>query len=196
MCSAVTPSEDDYRHARTPAERQRIQGEVIARYRDRLTRFVKFALWSPHLHAEAIQVGAIGLLVALDKWDPEYKEHYDDGAFFGFATLYIRNEIRKWLDHGVNWRPTARTRKQVDHPEHKQPSEFCDEAHAQDVDDPETKAANAEALERLRSFLATLSNKDRHLMLCAKRDRGGEDSQCRQRYRELLQCAKVHFGVT
>ena len=192
----MTASEDGYQHARTPAERRRIQGEVIARYRDRLARFVKVALWSPHLHAEAIQVGLIGLLVALEKWDPEHQEHYDDGAFFGFATMHIRNEIRKWLDHGVNWRPTARTRKQVDHPEHKQPSEFCDEVHAQDGDDPETQAAHSEALERLRPFLAALSDEDRHLMLCAKRDRGGADSPRRQRYRELLQRVKAHFGVT
>lgn len=103
MCSAEridasSQSEKLYLKTSDPAERRRFRAEVVLAHQDRLDRLVRRMVPAPQHRAEAKQAGAIGILLALEKYDP------DRGvAFWTFAYWFVREEIRTWMGKGFYW---------------------------------------------------------------------------------------------
>jgi DNA-directed RNA polymerase specialized sigma subunit len=81
-------------HAATRIERREIQADTIRQYRGRIAAVAR-ALAKPSDWEGAEEVGAIGLLVALE----QYEGPADD--FWRFAVVFVRDEIRLWLDSDV-----------------------------------------------------------------------------------------------
>jgi DNA-directed RNA polymerase specialized sigma subunit len=181
-----------YRDA-SPLKRRQIQTEVVSTYRPHVARMVRGTV-APRHREEAEQVGLIGLLVGLERFDPERATGPDVGAaFWTFARGHVKDEIQKWMDHGVYWRP-RRARKTVDeevmkaHRRHV----YVDDIGqlAAEILDVETQVANAEGLRLVGEFLRTLSDDERHLLLCEKRSRGpSADSPYARRCRALFERA-------
>jgi DNA-directed RNA polymerase specialized sigma subunit len=72
-------------------ERQRLRLEVTLACRAHLEWLARTLAPGNELDAEVI--GAIGVIVALEKYDAER-----DGAFWPFARPFVCDEIRRWLD--------------------------------------------------------------------------------------------------
>lgn len=102
----TSPHPEDYYRTSDKTERRRIQLVIVTEHRDRVAALVRRGV-PKRLRAEACQVGALGLLVALEKYDPE-RSGPDRGkkSFWGFAFPYVREEIRVWLDHAAGWQNT------------------------------------------------------------------------------------------
>jgi RNA polymerase sigma factor (sigma-70 family) len=151
------------------------QVEVIETHRGHIRRLVRRMLRDPQHWAEGEQVGALGVIVALGKYDP------DRGVpFWGFAVRVVENEIDKWMDCGVRWK--ARSKKGAEHVERDPSRRFGAQAGValapDELEGAIELAPNAEALvgeveqsDRLTRFLATLSDKDRALLLVVTRER-------------------------
>lgn len=95
--------EEQYRHTTDRAERRRIQADILDKYRPHVRWFVRKTI-APQHREEAEQVGCIGLLVALEKYEPTKLGEDKGGAFWFFAARCVRDEIRRWEDVGVYWR--------------------------------------------------------------------------------------------
>lgn len=175
--------------------RRRIQAQVVEAYRAHVASYVRKHVAQAH-SKEAEQVGVIGVLVALEKYDAGIvcAVGGDRGAaFWNFARMYVRDEIRRWLDVGVFWckssnrgasdarresakmRTAQRTVESMDEPVGERETTLHDR-----IVDGETTVedlvATAESRARLDQFLFTLTEADRHLLLCDKRDRGNANS--------------------
>jgi DNA-directed RNA polymerase specialized sigma subunit len=103
MCVNMLPVHDQYKNAKDLAERRRIQAAVIEANRARVRAFVRRFVPRKQDWADGEQEGLLGVLLALEKWDPT-RPRYSDNAFWGFAYLYVRQQIRTWLDQGYYWR--------------------------------------------------------------------------------------------
>ena len=165
-----TTPEAEYRNATTAARRRSLQTAVVVAYRDRIAALVR-RRFPAELRDEAAQVAAIGLLVALEKYDP------DRGVpFWPFAVPWVRSELELWVGHGVRWRPSTKgamgRRVAVESLIH---AAFDAERHdrASEGDSVEDLVGNAEVLRLVSAFLAELPAEDRDLLLCEKRDRDG-----------------------
>jgi DNA-directed RNA polymerase specialized sigma subunit len=133
----------------------------------------------------------VGLLVAREKYDESRS------PFWPFAKLYVRDEVQKWVSHGASWRPLPKSNKHRHHPEHVTQEEFKDEQNAAEALTVEEQVAQKEAFERLDKFLASLSDEDRRLMLCTKRERPGKPDMDRRRRRDaLMKRARLLMGVS
>lgn len=150
------------------AERRRIQTELVSRHRHKLHLFVRSLVPAQHFD-EGAQVGALGLLLALEKYD-DAKSGPDRGKkdFFAFAKPYIRDEVRVWMDKGVRWRNTkvnkerkaAQAAKGTDGGVHHDSLDAASAAGAEfkaEAPTPDELASELEALKRLRAFVASLT---------------------------------------
>jgi len=81
------------------SERRHLQASVVAANRENVAALVRRTV-APRHREEAEQVGAIGILVALEKHDPSGRV-----PFRRLALQHARGEIQAWMDHGVFWRP-------------------------------------------------------------------------------------------
>jgi hypothetical protein len=88
---------ETYRALTTLDERQRFETCVILVYRPLIQRLMRRLAVSHEHWDESEQIGAMGLIVALVKFDPERVCTDIDAAFSFFAARYIRDEIRTWL---------------------------------------------------------------------------------------------------
>jgi hypothetical protein len=96
-----------YRTTTNKVVRRCLQSIVIVRHRSRIAALVRRTIpWSQH-HEVARQVAAIGVLVALEKWEPAHAGA-DSEAFWLFASRYVHAELRLWIDRGTFFRPVAR----------------------------------------------------------------------------------------
>src|SRR5580693_1631945 len=98
------PPEDQYKQAASQAERTRLQTAVLMAYRTHVAGFVRRFVHNPAHRPEAEQVGLLGLLVALEKYDPSLLGADRGARFWSFATLHVRYEVQRWMDVGVHWR--------------------------------------------------------------------------------------------
>ncbi|HXB26786.1 MAG TPA: hypothetical protein VNV25_18815 [Gemmatimonadaceae bacterium] len=77
---------------------RQLQALVVAAHRAEVAAVVRKIVPSKHWE-EAEQLGALGVLVALEKYDPKTGSDRV-GGFWNFARRHVRREIRKWLDDG------------------------------------------------------------------------------------------------
>ena len=188
--STVRP-EDIYHSVRDPAERRRIQAKVLlcysGRIRDVVCRFEYRAGADRHWE-DAQQAGCVGLLVALEKYNPD-RQAYEPNIvpfFWNYARASVLDEVQKWFDRGVYWRPRRRRSNSgnvhlnrlheplVEEPVHETPT-------------VEEIVAEAEQLALVKRFVAGLPEGDRHLLL------GRVPPRRAGRYRELLQQARAYM---
>ena len=163
------------------AGKRAIQAAVVAAHREDVARFVRRALRGRQAHwEEAEQVGRLGVLVGLEKYDPEIAGP-DRGrkSFWLFVFPYVRDEIQRWMDHTISWRPRSRNLAR-DERTAEQREERAAQRRPLSLDETEIALAEAsveelvegmELLGLLDRFLATLSDADRQLLLCEKRER-------------------------
>lgn len=158
-----------YRATTDPLERRRIQAEVVEAYRPRVANLVRCLFRrNPEHWREAEQVGLIGLLTALEKYDPDLLTGEDQGnRFWYLAYYYVKNEIRAWRDVGVNWAKdhrhgacneniTRQTRVSYD--------DSLYETEPSKEPTVEEQVVESEVKARLRAFAATLSAIDREIL--------------------------------
>lgn len=161
--------------AASAAERRRIQAQVVEACRAEIAGFVRSRVPERQNWPEGEQVGAIGVLVALERLD---HERVSEGfSFWQFARPYVRNEIQRWRDDSSE-RPRNRTRNAgEDHVRemHRTPAVYDDAAGdgsgvhrcAEEV------VAEVEGASRLHAFLGALSLDDRLLLIADRRARAG-----------------------
>lgn len=194
----ISKPEDVYKDTTDLIARRRLQSSVVEAYRDRVSGAVRRLVRDPDNRVEAEQVAMLGLLVALERYDraaahPEGPREDRGGAFWHFAFPFVRNEVQRWMDHGVFWRPRKRNAHGQGTAElarlHRTPASM----DAGDVDETlhdqikstvasvEDQVADGELKLRLRAFVRTLSAEDAKILLT-------ENGQCRQsgRYQSLV----------
>ncbi len=184
MVESYAHPERNYNRNAPLAERRRVQAEVVSAYRALVSKHVRMMV-PERFREEAEQVGAIGLLVALERYDVTKATAYggDRGrAFWNYAKRFVRDEVRDWRDRGVFWRP--RTRKvRTGHDEaqaqaHRLPlqMDFTVDQADTGVDanewqvDHQTPLVDALAVEhelrgRLDAFIDTLNDEERAIVL-------------------------------
>lgn len=168
-----------------PEERERLQIEVLGRYRARIAGVVR-ALTTPPNWAEGEQVGAIGLLVALERYDSARLGEDRGGAFWFFAQAYVRDEVQSWLDHGVLWRPRRQRKPSAGAPRRFESLEALTVEIACARENAEDLFAKAEGVALVQKFVSSLDSADAHLLTCEKRERGDPTSPRAQRYGDLF----------
>ena len=144
--------EDQYARKRSSASRQ----AVVEKYSPHVANFCR--QYCPGHQQEGFQAGIVGLLVALEKFDPSR------GYFWPFAKLVVRSEIQKWMEFGVNWQRRERRggtrcfRKSGARPELHRTTDFdLDTLHSESSPlEYETR----EALEKLREFTSQYQGKN------------------------------------
>ena len=190
--SHVSKPEDRYRQATSQDERKRIQTEVVKAYRAHVASAARRYV-APEHRADAEQAGALGVLVALEKYDPSrlgaHRVGGDrGGAFWFFAATHVRNEIQKWKDVGVSWRP--RSRKKVASEEHALHMVHFSMENTKDLpsDEPtvEELLIDVETEQRLVRFAASLTVDDLAVLF-------SQSGRCKasRRYLSLVERAKA-----
>jgi RNA polymerase sigma factor (sigma-70 family) len=170
------------------------QQEVVSAYgaqvRGYVARLIRALAPAHQGSKDAVQAGMVGLLVAREKYDES------KSPFWPFAKFYIRDEVQKWVSHGASWQPLPKSKTRKHHPEHVTRDEFTEKQHASVALTVEEQVAQKEALERLNAFLCVLSDEDRRLLLCTKRERPGKPDMDRRRHRDaLMRQARLIMGV-
>ena len=179
--------EQGYKENVSPTERKRIRAAVVEAYRPQVAALVR-KLVPTHHGEEGLQVGLIGVLVALEKYDAPRctKVGGDRGAaFWNFARTYVRDEIRTWLGVGVYWRKAPNrgksaarraaakearrhmTQESMDEVVVSTPNESTKTRHDLIADASptvEAQVAEAEAFGRLSAFAATLTPKEKQIL--------------------------------
>ena len=180
--------EQIYRETTDKATRRRLQAAVVAEYRAKVSAFAARYVSADH-RAEAEQVGLIGLLIALERYEPSLLVDDRVAVFFwSFASRFVRDEIRAWLDTGVYWRKSAnrgpspggvaaravaeiqRRAVSLDTPSGQDDDALVDRL-CDDSPSPEDVAAAAEVSASLDVFAASLTPAERRNLL-------SENSQC------------------
>lgn len=177
----------DYAKATSPAERRRLQAAAVEAYRDRVSRVVRRLVPGAANRPEGEQVGAIGILVALERVDASRVD--SRFSFWAFAYPYVRYEIQRWLDVGVYWRRVGNRGKDAARQAQRQAA-AVNRRHAS-MDSPisdgrasdwtnawtlhdmlhdtsptaEDMVAEVEVTVRLRAFASGLSDLDREILL-------------------------------
>jgi hypothetical protein len=101
------PEELYQKTAAGSTERRQIQAAVIEAHRGHVAALARRMVPTQH-RQEAEQVGAIGLLLALEKYDPTPRQgHSTSPVFWSYAFTFARDEIRAWKANGVYWRKPA-----------------------------------------------------------------------------------------
>lgn len=168
--------EDDYRSG-TPAERRRIRAQVLAACAgERRNLIWRLPVWH---REEAAQVAALGVLVALEKYDANISGP-DRGKkrFWNYAFVHVREELRTWADRALGWQNTkmnaarraAREAKGQTTVGRMLSLELELELDARpDLlvadDTPEGLASDLEAAAALNEFLTTLSAEEKRTLL-------------------------------
>ena len=192
-----------YRTTTDPVARRQIQAAVVKAYRSRVRSYVRRRM-APRHWEEAEQVGSIGVLVALEKFESGRMGVDRGAAFWRFAFLYVRHEIQRWVSSGVHWRPSTRHAKNrkfyAEHLVHVS----MDESYGNEREDStgtrhdvlfddvaetvEDLVATAEGLDRVGSFVSKLNNEDAKLLLNGVGfGRGRENSPRARRYLTLIE---------
>lgn len=190
------------------AERRRLQAETITKFRANIVAVVRRLVPAEHVE-EGTQAGLIGLLQALEKFDPGQTTgplRSAEGRFWHYAFPVIRNEIQQWADRGVWWRKAANRGKSEQRQAARQAAKAQRRFESLDVpasaddetgetrldmipgpDDVEAIVAEREGLEVLSTFTDGLVPSDRETIL-------SENSQrVRSRhYLTLVERAKAH----
>lgn len=190
--------EELYRKTTDDAERKRIRALAIRVYQDLVFSVVRRSVDRQHW-PEAMQAGAVGILIALNKWDPERIGEDRGHAFWFFARRWVQDEIQKWIDRGVYWRPRSRGRAASHELSalHRNPVSLDAPAPAAvdtnlyslfPANQPsiEELAADAELRGRLFQFAATLTNKEREILFSENAQRMGT-----RRYLDLVERARA-----
>lgn len=192
--TSQTPKpEQVYSGTTDPAARRRLQAAVVAAYLPHVIAAVRKTVPPQHVE-DGVQAGLLGVLLALQKLEPaKTNEAFD---FWPFALPYVRDAVQSWADHAIAWRPRARKERDATEARalHSQPRSF-DEPHtglhnflpSPDLS-PEELYAEAEASALFGKFLATLSDDDRRLLTCERRERsdGGVEKGNNVRARRYL----------
>jgi hypothetical protein len=168
------------------AAKRRIQAETISTYRAKVEALAKRMVPGPPHVEEATQAGLIGLLIALEKYDPARvapATTAHSSPFWFFARAYVRNEIQQWISIGVFWRKDGNRGKNeaakrqraaiaatkvfsADAPKAVGDVEsWIDAFHDADQLSTEELCADAESARRLQVFAATLSKADAEKLL-------------------------------
>jgi hypothetical protein len=146
----------------------------VVTHRERVVALVRRSVPGQH-REEAAQVCAIGLLVALERYD-DAKSGPDRGKknFWGYALPYVRDELRLWMDKGVRWRNTKMSKAVRAAREAKgdfgstfvsvEAIESAGEFFAAAGVSVDELAAESEALRLLRLFIARLTDKERAII--------------------------------
>lgn len=200
MPSVINP-EQLYQSTSCPVERRRIQEEVIESCRGRVSALVRRMVSQREHWREAEQVGAVGVIVALGRYDANRND-----SFWGFAHLIVRDEIEMWMGRAIYWRPsTKRALGRTSNPVHSIPRSMDAELPHRHADSSATTAtlhdfvsctvptAEAQTIEaelnaKLSAFLDTLTGDEKRLLLCEKRERanGGVEAGNNVRARRYL----------
>lgn len=178
----TTAPEETYKTATTPAARRRIQTAVVIAYREKIQGAVRRLLpRSPQHWEEACQVGALGLLVALEKYQP--KPGAKPWAFWRFACLPVMSEIREWMGVGVYWRKPANRGKSPERAAQRVAAKLqelhgsldaeirgtAETLHDRVFDEvsplQEALVGDAEAAARLATFVRTIAPEDAAVLL-------------------------------
>ena len=102
--TARPPAAEDRYKTASKTERKRLAAEVLQKYRPRLEKIVRAKLRDlPEHWAEGDQVAALGLLVALERFDCEIAA-YRGSTFWTFAFWPIQHELEAWLSASIFWR--------------------------------------------------------------------------------------------
>jgi len=179
-----------------PKERRRLTAEILNTYKPRIAAVVRRVLRTPQHWAEAEQVGALGLLVALREYRPAEAEADRGGAFWGFARFHVMNEIQRWIDVGVYWRKTpnrgrgeARAANREAARTHALHVEYQDdEDHRVDENSPEALVIAAELRAQVEGFVLALTEDERKTAL-AERPSG----RSARHYRTIVSRARAAF---
>jgi hypothetical protein len=197
-CDANANPEELYKKTTDQTARRRLQTAVVLAFRDRIAALVRGLAPREH-RAEAEQVGALGVLVALEKYDPGRKEYEPEkGSYFwNFARSIVLDEIQRWMDQGVYWRKSANRGKSPERVAQREAAQSQRHVASLDAEtaivpmDPsptvEELLGNAEGEALVRQFAATLTPDDRHLLLCEKRERGNPNSPRLRHYQSLVE---------
>ena len=159
-----------YLDAKDPRERKLIAAAVVAANKTRVASLVRRLVRSPDHWREAEQVGAVGILVALEKYDPTLVGEDRGAAFWNFARQWVIHEIQTYLGNSVFWRKAPnRGRSEA----RKKQAEAVVRVHESIdlVNEPAcTSPSQEERLGReeqralLRLFASTLSARDRAVL--------------------------------
>jgi hypothetical protein len=86
-----------------------LQAEAVRACAPNVLTYVRGALprFAQDHVEEAVQVGLIGVLAALEKYDPSQAGDDRGAVFWKFAAEHVRDEVREWTDRGVYWRTAA-----------------------------------------------------------------------------------------
>lgn len=173
---------ENYRNA-DAATRRRIRAAVVTDYGGRAKALVRRHVPASH-YDDGEQAAFEGLLVALEKYEPERLGDDRGEAFWYFASMQVRKELQRLVNHGVNWRPdTSGAKGRVAHKEHMRPASLDapraegDESTLHDLlwdDDaptPENLVQTAEGVAIVLDFVRALSAEDRKLLLVERRNR-------------------------
>lgn len=172
--------EREYRTASTPDECRKIQAKVIKAYARRVASFVRRRVPRED-REEGEQVGAIGVMLALEKYDPARGV-----PFWGFARNYVLHEIQRWREVAA---PRSHDAKRDAHIIRQIPVRLDDVSHLiVEALTAEEIVSEAELLSRVKAFVQSLSREDAALLLCEKRERkeGGVASGNNARSRGYL----------
>lgn len=176
--------EDAFKQTTDRTERRRLRACVVADYRSRVTSIVRSVLPREHWD-EGLQVGLLGLLVALEKFDPSAGRD-----FWYCASTAVRDEIRAWRDRALNWRKDTnrgRSPTRVAARERAQQVSQHSSADARSANGeglsikeayfdsqaptPEDSYATEEARQRCATFVSTLNDEDRAALFSPKNPR-------------------------
>ena len=145
---------------------------VVAANKTRVAGLVRRLVRSPDHWREAEQVGAMGILVALEKYDPTLVGEDRGAAFWNFARRWVIHEIQTYLGNSVFWRKAPnRGRSEA----RKKQAEAAAVGRAHEcidlVTEPactcpsqEEQLAREEERALLRLFASTLSARDRAVL--------------------------------
>lgn len=171
------------------AERRQIQSEVVREYQYLVQRVLSREVVRREHIADGIQEGTIGLLLALEKFDPSLGI-----PFGGFAHQYVRLEVQRWLDSAVRASPRSHEKHRYETRE-KQLDFFPLETIfwvadlVTNTSTPEEEFSKRELYRRVESFLLTLTDRERALLLAETRNRHSSVSS--SGYLDLVERARA-----
>ena len=138
--------------------KSRIAKKVVLHYADKVRQLAN--RMCNGAEKDAMQAGAIGLLAALNKFDPSRKV-----PFWFFAKQYVSHEINKFLNHGyvcVRWEhsPERRRAEETRFGAGYRSFDYMGENDVTDPGELEGEIRDRDLRYKLGGFLATLDPRD------------------------------------
>jgi RNA polymerase sigma factor (sigma-70 family) len=167
--TARPPAAEDRYKTASKTERKRLAAEVLQKYRPRLEKIVRAKLRDlPEHWAEGDQVAALGLLVALERFDCEIAA-YRGSTFWTFAFWPIQHELEAWLSASIFWRKETNRGKSATRRAARETARASQTALSlelaletpSDAATPEEEIASNELHGLLHEFLASLTPSER-----------------------------------